>query len=96
MTPLSSFTYRNWLIAVHDAGVTAIAVILSFFLRFDGENLLDRLPLLLKILPYFVAFKLFRLLHLPTHHDQIGWFISIPDLLNIIKAASLDGSCLDL
>jgi len=88
MTRISSFTYRNWLIAIHDAGVTAIAVVLSFFLRFDGENLLDRLPLLLKILPYFVVFSFFVCYAFKLTTTK--WrFISIPDLLNILRAASV-------
>ena len=51
MTPLSSFTYRNWLIALHDALATTFAVIASFYLRFEGEPFLDRLPLLLRSCP---------------------------------------------
>ncbi|MCP9627137.1 polysaccharide biosynthesis protein [Rhodopseudomonas palustris] len=88
LTRISSFTYRNWLIAIHDAGVTAIAVVLSFFLRFDGENLLDRLPLLLKILPYFVIFSFFVCYAFQLTTTK--WrFVSIPDLLNILRAASV-------
>ncbi|KIZ41557.1 MULTISPECIES: nucleoside-diphosphate sugar epimerase/dehydratase [Rhodopseudomonas] len=88
MARISSFTYRNWLIAIHDAGVTAIAVVLSFFLRFDGENLFDRLPLLLKILPYFVVFSFFVCYAFQLTTTK--WrFISIPDLLNILRAASV-------
>jgi len=88
LTKISSFTYRNWLIAIHDAGVTAIAVVLSFFLRFDGENLLDRLPLLLKILPYFVVFSFFVCYAFQLTTTK--WrFVSIPDLLNILRAASV-------
>ncbi|RJF76546.1 nucleoside-diphosphate sugar epimerase/dehydratase [Rhodopseudomonas palustris] len=88
LTNIRSFTYRNWLIALHDAGVTAIAVLLSFFLRFDGENLLDRLPLLLKILPYFIVFSFFVCYAFQLTTTK--WrFVSIPDLLNILRAASV-------
>jgi O-antigen biosynthesis protein WbqV len=88
LTPISSFTYRNWLIAVHDLLATTAAVLLSFYLRFDGDNLLDRLPLLLKILPYFVVFSFFvcYLFQLTTTKWR---FISVPDLLNILRAASV-------
>ena len=88
MTRISRFTWRNWLIAIHDAGVTALAVILSFVLRFDGENLMDRLPLLLRILPYFVIFSFFvcYIFNLTTTKWR---FISLPDLLNIMRAASV-------
>jgi FlaA1/EpsC-like NDP-sugar epimerase len=82
------FTWRNWMIAIHDAIVTALAVVLSFVLRFDGENLLDRLPLLLKILPYFVIFSFFvcYIFNLTTTKWR---FISLPDLLNIMRASSV-------
>ena len=88
MARIFGFTWRNWIIAAHDAGVTALAVILSFVLRFDGENLLDRLPLLLWILPYFVVFSFFvcYVFDLTTTKWR---FISLPDLLNIIRAASV-------
>ncbi|HVV41635.1 MAG TPA: nucleoside-diphosphate sugar epimerase/dehydratase [Nitrobacter sp.] len=88
MTRISRFTWRNWLIAIHDAGVTALAVIASFLLRFDGENLMERLPLLLKVLPYFVIFSFFvcYVFQLTTTKWR---FISLPDLLNIVRAASV-------
>jgi O-antigen biosynthesis protein WbqV len=88
MTRISSFTYRNWLIAIHDAGVTAFAVVVSFFLRFQGENFTERLPLLLAILPYFVVFSFFvcYFFNLTTTKWR---FISVPDLLNILRAASV-------
>ncbi|MGM4892758.1 SDR family NAD(P)-dependent oxidoreductase [Tardiphaga sp. 839_C3_N1_4] len=88
MTRITQFSARNWMIATHDAIVTAAAVVLSFVLRFDGENLWDRLPLLLKILPYFVVFSFFvcYLFNLTTTKWR---FISLPDLLNIIKASTV-------
>ncbi|MBB5047046.1 O-antigen biosynthesis protein WbqV [Rhodopseudomonas rhenobacensis] len=88
MTRISAFTYRNWLIAIHDAGVTAFAVVASFFLRFQGENFTDRLPLLLTILPYFVVFSFFVCYFFQLTTTK--WrFISVPDLLNILRAASV-------
>jgi O-antigen biosynthesis protein WbqV len=88
MTRLSNLTLRNLLIAVHDALATTLAVLASFYLRFEGEAFFDRLPLLLRILPYFVAFSvvvcyLFRL-------TTTKWrFISLPDALNIFRAATV-------
>jgi O-antigen biosynthesis protein WbqV len=88
MSRIFNFTWRNWIIAAHDALVTAAAVVLSFVLRFDGENLWDRLPLLLTILPYFVLFSFFvcYVFSLTTTKWR---FISLPDLLNILRAASV-------
>ena len=57
MTPLSKLTRRNFLIAAHDALATAFALLAAFYLRFEGgEAFFARLPLLLHILPFFVAF----------------------------------------
>jgi FlaA1/EpsC-like NDP-sugar epimerase len=88
MTRISNFTIRNWVIAVHDAIVTAAAVVLAFVLRFDGENLLDRLPLLLTILPYFIIFS-FLVCYVFNLTTTKWRFISLPDLLNIIKASTV-------
>jgi O-antigen biosynthesis protein WbqV len=88
MTRITRFTIRNWIIAIHDVLVTAAAVVLAFVLRFDGENLLDRLPLLLTILPYFVIFS-FLVCYVFNLTTTKWRFISLPDLLNIIKASTV-------
>lgn len=88
VTRLKALTWRNGLIALHDALATALALIASFVLRFEGESLTDRLPLLFQVLPYFVLLAVvvcyaFRL-------TTTKWrFISIPDLLNIMRAATV-------
>jgi FlaA1/EpsC-like NDP-sugar epimerase len=89
MMRLSNLTYRNLLIAVHDALATAFAVVASFYLRFEGgESFLDRLPLLLRILPYFVGLSVIvcYVFNLTTTKWR---FISLPDALNILRAASV-------
>ena len=89
MTRFSQLTSRNLLIALHDALATAIALLASIYLRFEGgEGFYARLPLLLRVLPYFVAFSVavcfvFKL-------TTTKWrFISLPDALNILRAASV-------
>src|SRR5271170_922598 len=88
MMRFSNLTLRNLLIATHDALATAFALFASFYLRFEGDMFWDRLPLLLRILPWFVAFSVpvcyvFKL-------TTTKWrFISLPDALNILRAASL-------
>jgi O-antigen biosynthesis protein WbqV len=85
---LPRLTWRNLLIAIHDALATVFAVVASFYLRFEGAGLLDRLPLLLRILPYFVIFSIivcyvFKL-------TTTKWrFISLPDFFNIAKASTV-------
>src|SRR5476649_2948551 len=87
MMRLSNLTLRNLLIAIHDALATALAVFASFYLRFEGDLFTERLPLLLRILPYFIAFSVvvcyvFRL-------TTTKWrFISLPDALNILRVAT--------
>jgi O-antigen biosynthesis protein WbqV len=88
MMSFKNLTLRNALIATHDALATAAALYASFFLRFDGDLLWNRLPLLLTILPYFIAFSvvvsyLFKL-------TTTKWrFISLPDALNIVRVATV-------
>jgi FlaA1/EpsC-like NDP-sugar epimerase len=88
MTRFSQLTLRNFLIATHDAIATALALLTSFYLRFEGEWFDERLPLLVRILPWFVAFSVvvcyaFKL-------TTAKWrFISLPDALNILRVASV-------
>ncbi len=88
MTRLSNLTLRNLLIAAHDALATTLAVLASFYLRFEGEAFFDRLPLLLRILPYFIAFSVVvcYVFNLTTTKWR---FISLPDALNILRAATV-------
>src|SRR5713226_4652846 len=88
MTPLSNLTLRNFLIALHDALATTLAVLASFYLRFEGEAFFDRLPLLLRILPYFVALSI--VVCYVSNLTTTKWrFISLPDALNILRAATI-------
>src|ERR1700716_4077068 len=89
MTRLSNLTYRNLLIAVHDALVTTFAVLASFYLRFEGgQSFFDRLPLLLHILPYFVVFSV--VVCYAFNLTTTKWrFISLPDALNILRTATV-------
>jgi len=88
MTPFSQLTLRNFLIATHDALATAVALLASFYLRFEGDFFFDRLPLLLRILPWFVALSVIvcYVFNLTTTKWR---FISLPDALNILRAASV-------
>src|SRR3954469_7877656 len=88
MMPLSRLTLRNLLIAVHDALATTLALFASFYLRFEGEAFFERLPLLLRILPYFVAFSV--VVSYAFNLTTTKWrFISLPDALNILRAATV-------
>ncbi len=56
MTRFSQLTHRNFLIAAHDVAATTLALFAAFYLRFEGgDGFFARLPLLLRILPYFLC-----------------------------------------
>src|SRR6266404_3738259 len=89
MMRFTRLTSRNLLIAIHDALATAFALFASFYVRFEGgEGFFARLPLMLRVLPYFIVFSVvvcyvFKL-------TTTKWrFISLPDALNILRAASV-------
>src|SRR6201996_6653562 len=89
MTRFSHLSSRNFLIALHDVIATALALLLAFYLRFDGGELFyERLPLLLRILPYFLVFSVVvsYLFNLTTTKWR---FISLPDGLNILRVATV-------
>jgi FlaA1/EpsC-like NDP-sugar epimerase len=88
MTRFSQLTARNFLIVMHDAVATAFALLAAFYLRFEGDLLTDRLPLLLRILPWFVAFSVIvcYVFNLSTSKWR---FISLPDALNILRASAV-------
>jgi FlaA1/EpsC-like NDP-sugar epimerase len=88
MIRLSSLTLRNVLIATHDALATTIAVFASFYLRFEGDPFFDRLPLLYRILPWFVAFSV--VVCYASNLTTTKWrFFSLPDALNILRVATV-------
>ena len=89
MTRFSHLTLRNVLIAVHDVIATGCALLLAFYVRFDGgQGFYDRLPQLLRILPWFLVFGVivayvFKL-------TTTKWrFISLPDAINIVRVATV-------
>jgi FlaA1/EpsC-like NDP-sugar epimerase len=89
MTRFSHLTLRNVLIAVHDAIATGCALLLAFYVRFDGgSGFYERLPQLLRILPWFLVFGVivaygFKL-------TTTKWrFISLPDAINIVRVATV-------
>src|SRR5206468_7652270 len=79
----------NFLIAAHDVLATACALLGAFYLRFEGgEEFFVRLPLLFQILPYFLVFAIF--VFYVSNLTTTRWrFISLPDPLNILRAATV-------
>jgi FlaA1/EpsC-like NDP-sugar epimerase len=89
MTRLSRLTYRNVLIVIHDLLATVAALFAAFYVRFEGSSSFwDRVPLLLHILPYFMAFS-FVVFYASNLMTTKWRFISLPDALNIVRVATI-------
>jgi FlaA1/EpsC-like NDP-sugar epimerase len=87
MTLLRSITPRMFLILVHDLAVTAIAVLASFYIRFEVTGLSDRRHLLAVVLPPFIVYAGFVFAFFGLFKTK--WrFISVPDLFNIVRVSS--------
>src|ERR1700746_509260 len=89
MTRLAHLTHPNLLIALHDWLATWVAFFAASYLRFEGNDYFyERLPLLLRVLPYFLAFSVVvcYVFNLTTTKWR---FISLPDALNILRVATV-------
>lgn len=79
---------KKALIIVHDLTMTAVAVVVSFFVRFQGSALDERIYLLPRLLPFFVIFA--GIVYWFFHLYQSRWrFASLPDLYNIFRATTV-------
>lgn len=88
MSLFPNITTRNVLIATHDVIAVAVAVVLSFYLRFNDDSFSDRMPLLLLVLPYFLVLSIF--VCFASGLTMTKWrFVSTPDLLNVVKASTI-------
>src|SRR4029453_1621602 len=88
MIRFSSFTPRMWLILAHDLLATAAAVVASFFIRFEEDGLTQRWRLLVILLPAFVGSS--GLVYVLSGLYKAKWrFTSLPDLFNIVRAATV-------
>src|SRR5215470_11271428 len=67
---------------------TAVAIVASFWLRFDTQGLAERVDGLLWVLPGFLAYAavVYQILHL---YKGKWRFASLPDLSNIVRASSV-------
>ncbi len=88
MIGFSKFTPRMWLILAHDLLATAVAVVASYFIRFEAAGLEARWQLLLVMLPPFVVYAGFVYGYFGLYKTK--WrFISLPDFFNIVRAATV-------
>src|SRR5580693_5113754 len=79
---------RRTLVIAHDLLMTAVAIVASFYIRFETAGLAERRTSLLLFLPGFVAYSgiVYYLFHL---YESKWRFASLPDLMNIVRAAAV-------
>lgn len=79
---------KKTLIVLHDLTMTAIAILVTFVVRFSGAVLEERLSVLPAFLPFFMAFA--GVVYWFFHLYRSRWrFASLPDLFNIFKAVTV-------
>src|SRR5882672_3734795 len=88
MIRLTNLTPRMGLILAHDLIATAVAVIASFYIRFEDAGLAARWSLLIVVLPAFVAYA--GMVYAAFGLFKTKWrFTSLPDLMTIARAAGV-------
>lgn len=88
MIRLTNFTPRMGLILAHDLIATAVAVVASFYIRFEDAGLAARRPVLIIMLPVFVLYASGVYAFFGLFKSK--WrFTSLPDFMNIARAATV-------
>jgi FlaA1/EpsC-like NDP-sugar epimerase len=81
-------TSRQVLIVLHDVLVTALAIVLTFFMRFEAGGLYARVGGLAVFLPFFLTYAAVVFFVFTLHRNK--WrFTSVPDLYNIFRASTV-------
>ncbi|MFL4998104.1 MAG: nucleoside-diphosphate sugar epimerase/dehydratase, partial [Microvirga sp.] len=79
---------KKALIIAHDLVMTGVAVLATFYVRFEGPLLDERLAHLPVFLPPFIAFA--GVVYWLSQLYRSKWrFASLPDLFNIFRAATI-------
>ncbi len=85
---LQKLTSRQILIMLHDLVATAVAMVLTFFMRFEGARLSERVHGLELFLPFLVLYA--AVVYFVFGLQRNKWrFTSVPDLYNIFRAAAV-------
>ncbi len=88
MIRLPSLTSRQILIVLHDLLATAAAIVLTFYMRFEGRELDVRLSGLEVFLPLFLIYAAAVYFTFDLHRNK--WrFTSVPDLYNIVRVSTV-------
>jgi FlaA1/EpsC-like NDP-sugar epimerase len=88
MMRFSKLTTRQILIIVHDVLATAAAIIATFFLRFEGSTLNERLIGFGPFLPLFLIYAA-GVYYVTGLHRNKWRFTSVPDLFNLFQASTI-------
>jgi O-antigen biosynthesis protein WbqV len=85
---ITRLTSRQILIVLHDLLATAAAIVATFFLRFEGSALDERLHGLATFLPAFLVYAAVVYFVIGLHRNK--WrFTSVPDLYNLFRASTV-------
>jgi O-antigen biosynthesis protein WbqV len=88
MIRLPKLTPRQFLIVLHDLLATVAAIVLTFFMRFDGPLLAEKMAGLEFFLPFFLVAAGLIYFIFGLHRNK--WrFTSVPDLYNIVRASTV-------
>lgn len=88
MISLPKLTPRQFLIVLHDLLATVAAIVLTFFMRFDGPLLAEKMAGLEFFLPFFLVAAALVYFIFGLHRNK--WrFTSVPDLYNIVRASTV-------
>jgi O-antigen biosynthesis protein WbqV len=88
MLKVPTLTPRQYLIVAHDLLATVVAIVASFFIRFEETGLAERIDGLMRFLPGFAVYAGFIYFLFGLHAAK--WrFTSLPDLFNIVRAVTV-------
>src|SRR6185312_9838907 len=84
----AKITPRMMLILVHDLIATAVAVLASFYIRFEGDFIAARSNLLVWLLPAIVVYA--GIVYLLFGLHRVKWrFTSLPEFMGIVRASTV-------
>ncbi|MGZ3411778.1 MAG: SDR family NAD(P)-dependent oxidoreductase [Xanthobacteraceae bacterium] len=82
------YTPRMWLILAHDLMMTVVAILASFYIRFEDFYQLKQWQLLFYLLPGIVLYA--AGIYLAFGLNKSKWrFTSLPELMNIVRAVTV-------
>ena len=88
MMRLQKLTSRQILIVLHDLLATAVALVLTFVMRFEGQRLSERVHGVEIFLPFLVLYA--AAVYFIFGLQRNKWrFTSVPDLYNIFRASAV-------